>query len=120
MEDAITFGILKAVAILCAGYVAVLVTLGVLRIVSRYLSVIVAIAFITATIIWMLKTEPFGPLTSEYLIAVPVLCIGAFGALALLYEGLMKLEKLWDRALAARRYRKLRATPPWGARPPQS
>jgi hypothetical protein len=56
---------------------------------------------------------------SEYLIAIPMLGIMGLVALARLYELLVKLERRWDRALEARRGRKLREVPPWGRRPHQ-
>jgi hypothetical protein len=78
-----------------------LTSLAVLKVVDRYLSVIVAVVVIAGTVA-----------CSEYLIAIPVLGIMGIGGLAWLYELLVKLERRWDRALEARRYRKLREVTP--------
>ena|ERR1700682_345444 len=91
MEDAVTVGVPQSV---------VLASLAVLKFVDRRFSAIVAVMVIAGTVA-----------CSEYLIAIPVIGIIGLGALARLYEMLVKLEKRWDRALA-RRCRKLRDVPP--------
>jgi hypothetical protein len=48
---------------------------------------------------------------SDYLVAILVLGMMGLGALALLYEFLVKLEERWDRALEAQRYRNRCAEP---------
>ena len=96
MEHAVIVGILESV---------VLASLTLLKVVDRHLSVILAVMVIAGTVA-----------CSEYLIAIPVLGIIGLGALAWLYEFLVKLEKRWDRALEARRYRKMHEVPPWGPR----
>ncbi len=118
MEDAITSGILKAVAILCVLYFVALMTFGVLEFLSRHFRAIAALSVIAVA--WVVVAEPFGAINPDYYVVVPLVAVLGLGALASCYEWLVKLEKLWDRALEARRYRKLQSTPSWGRRPPRT
>jgi hypothetical protein len=120
VEDAVTFGILRAVGYLFIGAVVVWIVVSLLEFLVRHFWVIAVLSGLAGMAIWAVKTEPFGPATAGYLIAGLVVGVCALGALAYLYDGLVKLEKVWDRALEARRYRKLQATPPWGPRPPEA
>jgi hypothetical protein len=88
MENAVIVGVFESV---------VLTSLALLKVLDRHLSVIVAVMVIAGTVA-----------CSESLIAIPVLGMMGLGALAWLYEFLMKLERLWDRALEGRRYRMAR------------
>jgi hypothetical protein len=118
-EDAVTFGILRAVAYLFAIGIVVSITFALLKFLSRHFWAVAGVVAIIGGIMWVIAKEPFGAVNSEYLIAVPLLGLMALGVLAWFYELLVKMEKRWDRALEARRYRKMQSAPPWGPRPPQ-
>lgn len=117
MEEAVTNGILKAVAILGACYLLSMVGWAVLKFVNRHLGVFLVLGGIVAAATWAISSQAFGPSTVEYVIVGPLLGLMGVGGLCWLYEVLVKIEARWDRALEARRYRKMVSTPPWGPRP---
>lgn len=116
MEEAVTNGILKAVAILGACYLVSMAGLAVLKFVDRYLGVFLIVGGIIAAATWAIRSQAFGPMTYEYVLVWPLLGLAGVGGLYWLYEVLVKIEARWDRALEARRYRKMTSRPPWGPR----
>jgi hypothetical protein len=107
MEDAIAFGILKAAAILAGLYFLSVGVFAVLSFISRHFRTTALLSAIAAAGAWTVIAEPFGAINPDYYVLVPLAAV-------------LGLEALWDRTLEARRYRKLRSTPPWRPRPPQS
>jgi hypothetical protein len=120
MQDAITLAIVNAVLMLCALCVTFWFSVAVLGFISKHMLSLAVLSAVAAGIAWVVKAEPFGPINPDYYVLVPLGTLVTLGALATCYGWLMKLEKLWDRAIEARRYRKLQSNLPWGPRPPQT
>ncbi|RYG55321.1 MAG: hypothetical protein EON56_05820 [Alphaproteobacteria bacterium] len=116
MEEAVTNGILKAVAILGACYLLFMVGWAVLKFVDRYLGVFLVLGGTVAAATWAIKSQALGPSTVEYVIVGPLLGLIGVGVLCWACEAMVKIEAHWDRALEKRRYRKMVATLPWGRR----
>lgn len=118
MEEAVANGILKAASILGACYLISMAGLAVLKFVDRNLVVFMVLGGVAGATTWAIKSQTFGPMTAEYVIVWPLLGLMGLGALWWLYEVLMKIEAHWDKALEARRCRKMASKAPWTLRSP--